>query len=71
MIAHLDTLLTQIDMEVLFDALHARTNHLLARERQALIGGEVAQADYYGMLAEQNQNFIEKLKLSIKALEVA
>lgn len=71
MIAHLDILLTQIDMEVLFDALHARTTHLLARERQALIGGEVVQADYYGMLAEQNQNFIEKLKLSIKALEVA
>lgn len=71
MIAHLDTLLTQIDMEVLFDALHARTNHLLARERQALIGEEVVQANYYGRLAEQNQNFIEKLKLSIKALEVA
>ena len=70
-IGHLDILLTQVDMEVLFDAVHARTMHLLSRERDALVGGWLTQADYYAMLAEQNQNFIEKLKLSIKALEVA
>ena len=70
-IGHLDILLTQVDMEVLFDALHARTMHLMGAERQALVGGSEAQADYYAMLAEQNQNFIEKLKLNIKALEVA
>ena len=69
-IGHLDILLTQVDMEVLFDALHARTMHLMNAERQALVGGFPTQADYYAMLAEQNQNFIEKLKLNIKALEV-
>lgn len=69
MIAHLDTLLTQTDMEVLFDALHARTAHLLARERQALIGGEVAQADYYATLADQNINFIDRLKNDIKCVK--
>ena len=69
-IGHLDILLTQVDMEVLFDALHARTMHLLRRERDALVGGFSTQADYYAILAEQNQNFIEKLKLNIKVLEV-
>lgn len=69
-IGHLDILLTQVDMEVLFDALHARTMHLMSRERGALVGGRLTEADYYTMLAEQNQNFIEKLKLNIKALEV-
>lgn len=68
---HLDILLTQVDMEVLFDALHARTMHLLGAERQALLGWLSTQADYYATLAEQNKNFIEKLKLNIKALEVA
>lgn len=52
-IGHLDILLTQVDMEVLFDAVHARTMYLLDKERDALVEGLLTQADYYAMLAKQ------------------